>query len=677
MEISIICNIFDIDNSDDIDNNDKLIINKISKYGIEYLNECYNRSLNHDKMYIEIVNKYITSFSKGVIDHSHKTIFESWILNNDVIFWDIIIKDTKDLEYILDIYNNCDRLDDIKYKNIERILSLKKTKSIVSQSKYKNGIEEETIGPLSWINNDIDKVYTTLKPLYEDERSLSALLKKVNRILKLNKYYSYSNLEYLNDKKTCSVEFMFILFNIILRLNNKFKDKELKYKKEFPREEYKTYKSDCVYTKLFVVTSRFYYIFHNTLYNIYNNLNNTIIDLRIKVELFIYSPDILETLLSKIDVYMDRFNFIKKNILDNSYDTNIQKFYDKFIDNKIKMGSDFMDSLIMSSLKKILIFKKPESSKLIDYYFDCIKNIKIQHISYKIITYICNLIDIHGYNNKENRILESFLLYLSEININEIDEISQDLHDHLVNMLYKMSLLCINDSVNINDHIMINKSIYKFSSIIIIYLDKLKIYEGIDGNILIEGFNMLLICFNRLLLIANIKDFGYEIITPITNILLYIIRNDEKYNSLLKTVFMIINNIKDNKIIDNNFNDDVNHIIKLINDIDLDDKTKNDLSIYFNKIKENNNNNTISEIPEKFLDPLLYTIINEPIMIPKVNLIFDKSSIISHLYHDNINPYTREPLTINEVEEYNKKQDIIDRINKYKKEYEKWKLENK
>lgn len=70
--------------------------------------------------------------------------------------------------------------------------------------------------------------------------------------------------------------------------------------------------------------------------------------------------------------------------------------------------------------------------------------------------------------------------------------------------------------------------------------------------------------------------------------------------------------------------------------------------------------------PEEFLDPIMYTKIIDPIMIPDVTTVLDKSSIITHLYTSKTNPFTQQPLTEEEINEYNKKQEIVDKIREFR-----------
>ncbi len=60
-------------------------------------------------------------------------------------------------------------------------------------------------------------------------------------------------------------------------------------------------------------------------------------------------------------------------------------------------------------------------------------------------------------------------------------------------------------------------------------------------------------------------------------------------------------------------------------------------------------------------------------MIPNVELIFDKASIMSQIYHEKINPYTREFLDETILDEHNKNPDVINKINLFNKKYYEWK----
>jgi hypothetical protein len=80
------------------------------------------------------------------------------------------------------------------------------------------------------------------------------------------------------------------------------------------------------------------------------------------------------------------------------------------------------------------------------------------------------------------------------------------------------------------------------------------------------------------------------------------------------------------------------------------------------------------DYPDEFCDPISFMKINDPIMIPDINYFFDISSITQHLNNNNTNPYTRKPLYLFDVYEYNNRPEIIYKVLEFKNkmfEYEK------
>lgn len=57
----------------------------------------------------------------------------------------------------------------------------------------------------------------------------------------------------------------------------------------------------------------------------------------------------------------------------------------------------------------------------------------------------------------------------------------------------------------------------------------------------------------------------------------------------------------------------------------------------------------LGEIPDDFLDPLLATLMEDPIILPKSKMTVDRSTIRSHLLSDPTDPFNRQPMTIEEV----------------------------
>ena len=89
------------------------------------------------------------------------------------------------------------------------------------------------------------------------------------------------------------------------------------------------------------------------------------------------------------------------------------------------------------------------------------------------------------------------------------------------------------------------------------------------------------------------------------------------------------------------------------------------------------------EVPDKFCDPLMLTLIDEPIELPSEEIsdnmtyiIMDKLVIKKWLLENNSNPYNRKHLTMEILEEYNKKENVVKRVDKFRRELNEWKREN-
>ncbi|TBU62234.1 ubiquitin elongating factor core-domain-containing protein [Dichomitus squalens] len=57
----------------------------------------------------------------------------------------------------------------------------------------------------------------------------------------------------------------------------------------------------------------------------------------------------------------------------------------------------------------------------------------------------------------------------------------------------------------------------------------------------------------------------------------------------------------------------------------------------------------LGEIPDEFLDPLMYTLMRDPVTLPSSRAVVDRSTIKSHLLSDTKDPFNRMPLTLDDV----------------------------
>ncbi|KAF7346366.1 U-box domain-containing protein [Mycena sanguinolenta] len=57
----------------------------------------------------------------------------------------------------------------------------------------------------------------------------------------------------------------------------------------------------------------------------------------------------------------------------------------------------------------------------------------------------------------------------------------------------------------------------------------------------------------------------------------------------------------------------------------------------------------LGEVPDEFLDPLMFTVMRDPVLLPSSRAIVDRATIKSHLLSDRTDPFNRMPLSIEEV----------------------------
>lgn len=72
------------------------------------------------------------------------------------------------------------------------------------------------------------------------------------------------------------------------------------------------------------------------------------------------------------------------------------------------------------------------------------------------------------------------------------------------------------------------------------------------------------------------------------------------------------------------------------------------------------------EIPDNFLDPLMFTLMEDPVLLTTSNVIVDRSTIVAHLLNDPTDPFNRQPLTMKGVQPMD---ELGDQIRKFKQDH--------
>ena len=67
------------------------------------------------------------------------------------------------------------------------------------------------------------------------------------------------------------------------------------------------------------------------------------------------------------------------------------------------------------------------------------------------------------------------------------------------------------------------------------------------------------------------------------------------------------------------------------------------------KAAEEEEEQDLGEIPDEFMDPLVFDLMKDPVILPTSKAVMDRSTIRSHLLSDPTDPFNRSPLKIEEV----------------------------
>lgn len=68
------------------------------------------------------------------------------------------------------------------------------------------------------------------------------------------------------------------------------------------------------------------------------------------------------------------------------------------------------------------------------------------------------------------------------------------------------------------------------------------------------------------------------------------------------------------------------------------------------------------DIPDDLLDPIMGTLIENPVILPNSDIFMEKDVILRHLLTSEDNPFNRELLTRSQLEEYNEREEIKEKI---------------
>ncbi|KAI9297406.1 U-box-domain-containing protein [Neoconidiobolus thromboides FSU 785] len=73
------------------------------------------------------------------------------------------------------------------------------------------------------------------------------------------------------------------------------------------------------------------------------------------------------------------------------------------------------------------------------------------------------------------------------------------------------------------------------------------------------------------------------------------------------------------------------------------------IMVQVEKEAKSNIEQAIDDIPEEYLDPLMFTMMKEPVLLPSSGMIVDLATIKAHLLSDSTDPFNRQALSIEQV----------------------------
>ena len=383
----------------------------------------------------------------------------------------------------------------------------------------------------------------------------------------------------------------------------------------------------------------------------------------------------------KENFYNEVFDIEEKN------DFNLMLFFFKIINNKIIsnfiINQKSIDFLLYYILANISYIKKEISiinSDIINIFYVNILNFYSEldnyddysknDTKYKII-YIIRLLTKNNKNN-DNIFTINFNSIIKNNNNKTIKFLNSIITD--INFYLEELILYLKNSDN---YLLLIKTLY---SILIETLNFMKFFLNNKkfGNITFNDEIWINFINSTNLHIKNIIELDINIFHITNNY------NLSEVCILLLDIYNIFNNINSVKFTTLMSNDTrsfkiniFNKLIKLLLDNNkINQETFNEFELLFSEIKKLNDielKNNYHNIPEELCDPLVNSLFIEPVVLPTSQIIVDLLVIKRHLLVNNTDPFNRNVLTIEDIELYNQKPEIIEKINDLKKKIEEYK----
>jgi hypothetical protein len=616
-----------------------IIFEKYSELNEIILYKIFNNNIYETEIYNNNNENYMNYFSnifKNIINEE-EDLFIDWLYNLCYIY-----------SYRCKTYSKLNLDDNILFTLLNCVID-----------KYNELLDNKSINKNNILYNLVEENIDLLNIKYDEIKKYEKNVIYETLILSLLKITIQPSLDYIENNNILIADYTYIINsvnnngnilqnfdiikNYVINNNKKLVDKYInlnkvlynKLNKDLLEKIYKFYidfinifiEKECNMenNELFsdiIINIIDFYIFYNKNYTyVYSNLNE-------KKEIFSFFTKIFNSKSSNINIDIKMIDFY----------TNIYLNEGVYISGN-KESIDIID----------LLNKSFEFYIKLDSYEDYTKN----NIKYKIICL---------YNSLFNA------PYMLHSNVCKLIETKNSLSKFLISFTEDINIFMTNFMIYYKSYL-INKDYSKIASSYYIYIeDYIRFYkyllkkhqDKIDEDVItisIHKLNKNIIKLNEL---CKEKNNVYKIILYIIDIYLLL---DNKYLQVIK-----------NDII--SFNSDIfkNIYENMINIY----KHKNILLFYelISEISELEETKEIDygEIPEEFLDPLYNTLIENPVILPSSGNYMDYDVIKKHLLYHNFDPFNRDELTLDKLEEYNNSIEIREKNKLFKKKIEEWKI---
>lgn len=702
-----------------------LMITKIMGFEENYIEA--NKYLLHvikniqDPKYTIYQNSFYNSIKFFVFGNFNEE-YKNFLLNN--------LKDYKNIQYLNILFENIDKLEfhnflketnkfdkNIKYDLINILTKSKKLRMFLLDTTNTGKDYEFQVNLLSYLKQDDfdindDKYYESIKNFMKDDDSMNLLLNYMNDILNKNKSCSFNVLtsvqQFTDPTKLSSARFLaltmktsLIIFNNIDK-NKIFSNEEDKSFSKTERKDFEFKDTDNIETKLYITALKSFKIIHNYIVGMYLEVKNMSTN-NIFSGLFGHNQEEIKL----------KMKITKNIIMSDHFNKLINEFLKYYTDEFLQINSDSVDTLIQyyfNMNKLVQDYKFPEF--VIEYFYKLLgtnSEYCNKHYKFDILMLLCSIFDKKNVTLQNPiKFMEAIILFYDENDIfkAEQSQVAHKCYNSSLRILERIISENHIESNSMNDLFLkffyrINSHTIEFLELINAICDEIskKVTDLNSGSYrsryssmiksIVGNVNISLKVVNDILKkkILNPAIFRGEIILPVitlaTNVLKYFTNGRNPIYNVFNMNFEALDimklslNILHKLTVNDEFTDLIQETKNIVieslpfikfkdDELYIKEELKSNLEIKKDEIK-------LEDIPDEFLDPLIYTLIKEPVMIPNVDLIFDKSSIMSQIYHEKVNPYTREQLDENILEEYNQKQEINQRLTDFINKLQNWK----